>query len=88
MSESSYPQPFGVWSFVAMPASHFPTAAVAYPAACMWTAIPVMFLAMPENPATGSKGLTKVGSTFCTLTWIGFLPLWMEDRVGEQNLNV
>ena len=47
-----------------------------------------MFLAMAENPATGSDGFERSGPTFCTLTWIGFLPDWMLDLVGEQNLRV
>ena len=48
---------------------------------------PVKFRATAEKPAIGSLGLTLIGFMFWTFTWIGFRPVWMAERVGEQNLN-
>lgn len=44
---STHPLPFGVCSGVAIPASHFPTMCVAYPASFSFCATPVMFRGMP-----------------------------------------
>ena len=66
-----------------MPASHFPTKWVRYPAAASLVAIPVMLRAMPAMPDTGSRGLYALGSVLTTLTWMGLRPDWMLDRVGE-----
>jgi hypothetical protein len=65
-----------------MPTSHFPTAAVRYPALDSSCAIVVMLMGMPWYPPTGSSGLVDSGSTLTTLTWMGARPDCSEQRVG------
>jgi hypothetical protein len=60
--------------------------AVEYPAAASFVAIPVMFRGIPANPETGSSGFEISMAAFSALTWYGWRPLWIAERVGEQHL--
>ena len=51
-----------------MPASHFPNAAVEYPAAAILVAIPVILRGMAANPEMGSSRFEIDGSAFSGFT--------------------
>ena len=68
-----------------MPAFHFPTACVAYPALLSFAAIVVMLRGMPCTPH-GSDALCERMSSFNTLTCIGLRPDWSAHLDGLQYL--
>ena len=47
---------------------------------------PVMERGMPAQPESVSLGFEMVGSPLNRFTCTGSRPLWIEERVGEQNM--
>jgi hypothetical protein len=63
-----------------------PNAAVTYPAAAIFVAMPVMLRGMAAKPETGSDRFEISAALLSALTWYGWRPDCSAERVGLQHL--